>query len=472
MILELVPNDDPETLLPLIELRVYDVDPITKEYEIRPIISYGGHKAPKNKDSQEEPYKERQREIFNRLFNSKPLEADSHQAELAAQLTRALSESAAGFKKSESANAGSALLTESLDKLYGAISKKILEGLSSLLSSENKITVVEYLRNLRFGDLRLDEIKELPKTLEQLFNKTRSPEDSAKISRVIEEARDLCNSISADKIMAEVLAYYYEEGSLQDLSMERKNSSFSAYIKIGQTTFQSVQIESIKAVVRVMFYKKKGDVSPALTITYENRLRPRNKSGSTTEAKFHIETGDFTISQLQNLSGDIVEMLEGFVKDGYLAGETASETPGIVSSSLKITEKPEVLGGIDFRSMNMLVQPAGSFSGLDFSLPRLSRAEIESFDLDKELADIRNMAKGGIVPSGQRLKEYLAACFEKGEIKDKIDNLILCLADIFELQQFEAGETSPDYKEALVIADTRRYVLEEARIANNSHSLN
>ena len=82
------------------------------------------------------------------------------------------------------------------------------------------------------------------------------------------------------------------------------------------------------------------------------------------------------------------------------------------------------------------------------------------------------MAKGGIVPSGQRLKEYLAACFEKGEIKDKIDNLILCLADIFELQQFEAGETSPDYKEALVIADTRRYVLEEAGIANSSHSLN
>ena len=178
---------------------------------------------------------------------------------------------------------------------------------------------------------------------------------------------------------------------------------------------------------------------------------------------------------MQNLSGDIVEMLEGFVKDGYLAGETASETPGIVSSSLKITEKPEVLGGIDFRSMNMLVQPAGSFSGLDFSLPRLSRAEIESFDLDTELADIRNMVKGGMAPSGQRLKEYLAACFEKGETEDKVDSLILCLADIFELQQFEAREASPDYKEALVIADTRRYTIKEDRFAvseKNLHSLN
>ena len=82
------------------------------------------------------------------------------------------------------------------------------------------------------------------------------------------------------------------------------------------------------------------------------------------------------------------------------------------------------------------------------------------------------MVKGGIVPSGQRLKEYLAACFEKGETEDKIDSLIFCLADIFELQQFEAREASPEYKEALVIADTRRYVLEEVKTANSSHSLN
>ncbi|HBU09156.1 MAG TPA: hypothetical protein DEA99_08355, partial [Candidatus Omnitrophica bacterium] len=97
------------------------------------------------------------------------------------------------------------------------------------------------------------------------------------------------------------------------------------------------------------------------------------------------------------------------------------------------------------------------------------------FDLDTELADIRNMVKGGMAPSGQRLKEYLAACFEKGETEDKVDSLIFCLADIFELQQFEAREASPDYKEALVIADTRRYTIKEDRFAvseKNLHSLN
>ncbi|MDO8749443.1 MAG: hypothetical protein Q7J72_10085, partial [Candidatus Omnitrophota bacterium] len=467
MILELVPKDNQDTLLPLIELRVY-VDNV-----IRSIINYGGHKAPKKKDSQEKPYKERQREIFNKLFNSEPLEAGSHQAELVTQLMRALLESASGAKKGKSAAAGSAVLTESLDKLYEVISKKILEGLPSLFSSENKIKVVGYLRNLRLGDLKLGEIKELPGNLEQLIDKTKSSvEDNAKISEVIEEVKNLCDSINAGKIMAEALAN--DDGAFQDLSIERIDSSFSAdSIKIGATAFNFIKINGFKAVINVMLYKKMGDVSPALTIAFENRLR--SKSGSIKEVKSNFEAGEFTILQLQNLSGAITETLERFIKNKHFAGEAASGASEIASSALTITKKPEVLGGIDFRSMNMLVQPAGSFTGLDFSLPMLSRAEIESFDLDRELADIRNMVRRGVAPSGQRLKEYLAVCFEKGETKDKIDSLILCLADIFELQQFEAREASPDYKEALVIADTRRYTIKEDRFAvseKNPYSLN
>ena len=236
----------------------------------------------------------------NLTFSQLDILADAMMGAAADEYERLISQEAVKLsfsraKNNEAAAAGSAVLTESLDKLYEVISKKIIEGLSSLLSSENKITVVEYLRDLRLGDLRLDEIRELPEALKQLFNKTQSLEDNAKISRAIEEVRGLCNSISADQIMVEALAYY-GDGSLQDLSIERRNSSFSADIKVGQTTFKFIQIDSIKAVVKVMFYKKMGDAYPALTITYENRFRSGNKSGSMTEAKFYIETGDFTIS--------------------------------------------------------------------------------------------------------------------------------------------------------------------------------
>src|SRR3990167_159210 len=126
-----------------------------------------------------------------------------------------------------------------------------------------------------------------------------------------------------------------------------------------------------------------------------------------------------------------------------------------------------IVGGIDFRQMNMLIQPQGSFasSSLDFSLPALSKAEIESFDLDTELSAIQRMASSGIAPSDERLKEYLAVCFAKERTGPEIDNLKLCLLDVFEQQQLEAKETSNGYKEVLVIADTRGYILKEGRLA-------
>ena len=137
----------------------------------------------------------------------------------------------------------------------------------------------------------------------------------------------------------------------------------------------------------------------------------------------------------------------------------------------------KITGGIDFRSMNMLIQPQGSFasSSLDFSLPALSKAEIESFDLDTELAAIKRWPHPGIAPSDERLKEYLAVCFAKERTGPEIDGLKLCLLDVFEQQQLEAKETPNGYKEVLVIADTRGYVLKEGRLAaskQNSYSLN
>lgn len=116
-------------------------------------------------------------------------------------------------------------------------------------------------------------------------------------------------------------------------------------------------------------------------------------------------------------------------------------------------------GGIDFRQMDMLIQPMGSFSGLNFSLPVLSAATLEAMDLDKELEDIRNMVKAGVIPSGERVKEYLAACFQKGRMAEKQDGLLLCLSEIYRLQEEEVMETSPELRESLVIVETGNFVL-------------
>lgn len=79
--------------------------------------------------------------------------------------------------------------------------------------------------------------------------------------------------------------------------------------------------------------------------------------------------------------------------------------------------------------------------------------------MDQELAALRNMVKAGLVPSGERVKEYLAACFQKGRFEEKQDDLLVCLAEIYSLEEEEVLETSPELRESLVIVDTGRFVL-------------
>ncbi len=135
--------------------------------------------------------------------------------------------------------------------------------------------------------------------------------------------------------------------------------------------------------------------------------------------------------------------------------------------------KPERLGGIDFRQMNMLIQPMGSFSGLDFSPAMISSSSLEAVDLDKELEGLKQMTSNSIVPSPTRDKEYVSACILKGRLKDKADDFVLMMQEVFQLQAEEGIESSPQEREALVMADTRSYCLPEKQLAFSANpSLN
>ena len=134
----------------------------------------------------------------------------------------------------------------------------------------------------------------------------------------------------------------------------------------------------------------------------------------------------------------------------YLAG-------GSSRSSSPVSSSTNELGGIDFRMMNILVQPMGSFSGLNFALPKLSN--VAMINLDEEFGQIQRMVTGGITPSGARVKELIAACFEKREINSRRGEMIICLRDIFQLEEENLVETDPELKEALVILNSNRFVL-------------
>jgi len=113
------------------------------------------------------------------------------------------------------------------------------------------------------------------------------------------------------------------------------------------------------------------------------------------------------------------------------------------------------VGGIDFRTLPITIQPMGSFSGLNFKLPQLSQAELREINVDLEMRQIKNMVQAGIIPSGQRIKELIAVCIQKREMNSYVDNLLLCLADIFKLEEENASESSFDLREALVIVDSQ-----------------
>jgi hypothetical protein len=132
-----------------------------------------------------------------------------------------------------------------------------------------------------------------------------------------------------------------------------------------------------------------------------------------------------------------------------------SKTHGSSALQAKETASPTIApGGIDFRTMPMTIQPMGSFNGLNFKLPQLSKSELEQINTDSEIQQIKNMVQAGIMPSGERIKEIVAACVQKEEINSYADNLLLCVADILKLEE-DASESSPELKEALAIVDSQ-----------------
>jgi hypothetical protein len=92
---------------------------------------------------------------------------------------------------------------------------------------------------------------------------------------------------------------------------------------------------------------------------------------------------------------------------------------------------------------------------LNFFLPKLSQKELDQVNVNAEIQELNRMVKAGITPSGERVKELVAACSQKGKLSSCADELLLCFINICKLQEENATETSPLLREALVIVDSQ-----------------
>ena len=143
------------------------------------------------------------------------------------------------------------------------------------------------------------------------------------------------------------------------------------------------------------------------------------------------------------------------------AVNTADSPLGGIDTSLRSVSIPDgKMGGIDFKHKAMAsatkYEAMGSFAGLDFSLPKLSSSVLLSFNLDKEQADITRAIDNGIIVSGQRIKEFMAASANRGELEQRRDAVLTWLAKLGILEETTCctQESSKEYREALVIADS------------------
>jgi hypothetical protein len=131
-----------------------------------------------------------------------------------------------------------------------------------------------------------------------------------------------------------------------------------------------------------------------------------------------------------------------------LATVYMANPPAVGSSPLQ----QNAVGGIDFRNIPMIVQPIGNFSNLKFNPPASSPA-LQKMNLDEEFRRISLMVERGILPSAQRVKEFIFACCYKKELGQRLADLIPLLTSLCRLQEECVCESEPELKESLMLVE-------------------
>lgn len=127
---------------------------------------------------------------------------------------------------------------------------------------------------------------------------------------------------------------------------------------------------------------------------------------------------------------------------------------GLISATLKTTQPKNssstvTFGGIDFRNLPIVTQ---AMNNLSVNMTGSAMARLKDTDLNREWMDIQNLTRSGIIPSPERIKEYLQGlCLKDDYSREKAENIILCLADILRLEEENYLATDALLKDILIV---------------------
>jgi hypothetical protein len=150
----------------------------------------------------------------------------------------------------------------------------------------------------------------------------------------------------------------------------------------------------------------------------------------------------------------LVVFKDGTQVDKVKYSNIESVLSGKISSAPISTQGP---GGIDFRVLPITTQPAGMTVIQGKMIAGKAVAGIIANDrLDGEWKDIEDMLNGDIMPSVERIKEYLSLSCKTKDCQARINQVLNGVAEMFRLEEERSSRTDAALKQLLVLLESER----------------
>jgi hypothetical protein len=107
-------------------------------------------------------------------------------------------------------------------------------------------------------------------------------------------------------------------------------------------------------------------------------------------------------------------------------------------------------GGIDFRALPIINQQ------INMGMLKLSPTDLNrlgNINLDSEWAEIQNMVNAGIIPSNERVKEYVLASCLRQNLGNQMNKVLGCIADIMRMEEDRVVDADTELKDMLVLIE-------------------
>jgi len=136
-----------------------------------------------------------------------------------------------------------------------------------------------------------------------------------------------------------------------------------------------------------------------------------------------------------------------------LALMTIADTgAGMVSEVLPQKPLPgkNSFGGIDFRALPIVTQ---AVSNLRAPINATNMGVLQRMNLSEEWGQIEQMVSGGIIPSSERIKEFLQASCAQGSAERDVEKVISCISDILRQEEESCCLTDNTLRDILVVLE-------------------